>query len=100
MIATLIEHLSHEDDPQQLMEDRLAQGVAAGTYLGLWWRKRTLNGPPTYVLIMLLLGGADTVSERNDIVNGINNGIKLGKCAEDPFIPLSTSELVPAQSDP
>ena len=34
--ATLIEQLPDEDDPQRPMEEKIAQNVAAVTYIGLW----------------------------------------------------------------
>jgi hypothetical protein len=37
--ATLIERLPHENDPRRLMEEKLAQGVATVSYLGVWWSR-------------------------------------------------------------
>ena len=34
--ATLIERLPDEDDPQRPMEEKIAQHVAAISYIGLW----------------------------------------------------------------
>ena len=36
VVATLIERLPDEDDPQRPMEEKIAQNVAASAYLGLW----------------------------------------------------------------
>ena len=36
IVAALIKHLPHEDDPQRSTEEKLAQDVAASAYVGLW----------------------------------------------------------------
>ena len=51
--ATLIERLPDEDDPQRPMEEKIAQNVAAISYIGLWPCKWTLNyGSPTNYLCL------------------------------------------------
>ena len=73
--ATLIEQLPDEDDPQRPVEEKIAQNVAALTYIGLWSCKWTVNlGWSTNYLMSLPSGGADTVSERNK--NIMNKFIK------------------------
>ena len=37
--TSLIERLPDEDDPQRIIEERVAQGVAFVTYAGTWWYK-------------------------------------------------------------
>ena len=41
--ATLIEQLPDEDDPQRPVEEKIAQNVAALTYIGLWSCKWTVG---------------------------------------------------------
>ena len=36
MIATLIERLPHEGDPQRPVEEKHAKDVAATAFIGLW----------------------------------------------------------------
>ena len=40
--ATLIEQLPDEDDPQRIMEEKIAQNVAAISYSGLWLNNWTV----------------------------------------------------------
>jgi len=68
--ATLIERLPDEGDPQRPMEEKLAQDVAAVAYVGMWSCKWTLNhGRPTDSFIAFLSAGADTVSERGEMIS-------------------------------
>ena len=43
VVATLIERLPDEDDPQRPIEEKVAQNVAAIAYIGLWSCKFTVN---------------------------------------------------------
>jgi len=68
--ATLIERLPDEDDPQRPMEERVAQDVAGVVYAGLWSCKWTPNhGRPADYFIAILSAGADTVSERGEMLS-------------------------------
>ena len=73
VVATLIERLPDENDPQRPMDEKVAQNVAAIAYIGLWSCKLAVNlGCPTNM--SLSSAGADTVSERNkNIVNNVIN---------------------------
>ena len=73
--ATLIERLPDEDDPQQTMEVKIAQNVAAIAYIGMRLCKWTVNHGFNYFMSPPL-AGADTVSERNKtIMNNVINCI-------------------------
>ena len=69
------------------MEERLAQDVAAVSYVGLWWHKWALNGWPTESLITFLSGGADTVSERNRISLLVSSILSLDSLDRPSAIP-------------
>ena len=76
VVATLIERLPDEDDPQRPIEEKVAQNVAAIAYIGLWSCKfycKSWMNPLTIFMFFFPLAGADTVSERNK--NTMNNVI-------------------------
>ena len=76
--AILIERLPDENDSQRPIEEKIAQNVAAVSYVGLWSFKWTVNhGWPTNYIMSLpsLAAGADTVSERSKSIINVNNYI-------------------------
>ena len=86
--ATLIEQLPDEDDPQRSMEVKIAQNVAAISYVGQWSCKWTVNlGWPTDYFMLLPSAGADSVSERNR--NNIDNAINCIIRQRQPCGPFS-----------
>jgi hypothetical protein len=66
VIATCIESLPDEGDPQRSSEERIAKSVGLAAYGGTWCALFNLVRPADYYFMRTVSGGADTVSKRNE----------------------------------